>query len=121
MALTASLVNGLTGATCLIVDEVGRSLLGAEETRLFFDIVDRRQAKGGPGCMLFTSNLSPSEWGHSFADMGSALCAMDRIFDSAFVYFLSGESYRGRTTEAFRIGVGSAPEEGGIIESLMER
>lgn len=97
------LVNGLIKPSCLIIDEIGRCTFDTENTRIFFDIVDRRINKDGPNCMIFTSNKSPGTWEHYFDESDSLLCALDRIFDDALVFMMKGESYRGRKMKMFAI------------------
>ena len=58
----SSAVSGLVRPSCLIIDEIGRSIFDMENTRLFFDMIDRRCSKEGPNCMIFTSNLTPDKW-----------------------------------------------------------
>lgn len=38
----SSAVSGLVRPSCLIIDEIGRSIFDMENTRLFFDMIDRR-------------------------------------------------------------------------------
>jgi len=102
-----SVINGLVKPTCLIIDEVGRCVFGKENTRMFFDMVDRRYNKEGPNTMLFTSNLTPDKWNEYFNEDSSLLCALDRIFDNAKVIMIKGESYRGRKRETFAIEAGA--------------
>ena len=92
----SSAISGLVSPSCLIIDEIGRSIFDTENTRLFFDMIDRRCSKEGPNCMSFTSNLTPDKWRDFFRDEDSLLCALDRTFDAATVYLMKGESYRGR-------------------------
>ncbi len=106
-----SVVNGLVKSTCLIIDEVGRCIFDEANTRLFFDIVDRRIEKEGPSCMIFTSNKQPSTWRRYFTEEDSLLCALDRIFDQATVYTIKGKSYRGRKLKTVAL-------EAGIEKSL---
>lgn len=61
-----------------------------ENTRLFFDMIDRRCSKEGPNCMIFTSNLPPDKWRDFFREEDSLLCALDRTFDAATVYLMKG-------------------------------
>lgn len=91
----SSAVSGLVRPSCLIIDEIGRSIFDMENTRLFFDMIDRRCSKEGPNCMIFTSNLTPDKWRDFFREEDSLLCALDRTFDAATVYLMKGESYRG--------------------------
>lgn len=39
---TGSVINGLVKPTCLIIDEIGHDVFDKENTRLFFDVIDRR-------------------------------------------------------------------------------
>ena len=52
--------------SCLIIDEVGHCVFDKENTRMFFDLVDRRYNKEGPYTMIFTSNKQPSQWKQNF-------------------------------------------------------
>ena len=102
-----SVINGLVKPTCLIIDEVGRCMFSKENTRLFFDMVDRRYSKEGPNTMIFTSNMTPDKWNDYFDEGSSLLCALDRIFDNAKVIMIKGESYRGRKRETCAIETGT--------------
>lgn len=99
----ARTVNGLVKPSCLIIDEIGRCTFNAENTRLFFDIIDRRANKDAPNCIIFTSNKTPDLWKEYFQESDSLLCALDRIFDDALVFMMRGESYRGRKLETVSI------------------
>ncbi len=103
-----SVVNGLVKPSCLIVDEIGRCVFNKENTRLFFDMVDRRYSKEGPNSMVFTSNLMPSQWCEYFNEDESLRCALDRIFDDAVVYVIKGDSYRGKNLETYSITTAAA-------------
>jgi DNA replication protein DnaC len=48
--------------TCLIIDEFGYCDFDKENTRLFFDVVDRRYSKDMPNPMILTSNVEPDKW-----------------------------------------------------------
>ena len=41
-------------------------ILHKENTRLFFDLIDRRYSKEGNYSIIFTSNKNPSEWRNPF-------------------------------------------------------
>lgn len=94
-----TLLTALVRPSCLIIDEVGHCEFDKENTRLFFDMVDRRYHKEGNYNMVFTSNKAPSKWQENFCENDSLLCALDRIFDDAVVFTIKGESYRGRKLE----------------------
>ena len=77
-----------------IYNEIGRCVFDKENTRMFFDVIDRRYNKEGPNTMIFTSNKGPDKWGEFFNEDSSLLCALDRIFDDATVFMIKGNSYR---------------------------
>ena len=106
----SSAVSGLVRPSCLIIDEIGRSIFDMENTRLFFDMIDRRCSKEGPNCMIFTSNLTPDKWCDFFREEDSLLCALDRTFDAATVYLMKGESYRGRNLKTYSIEISDPAE-----------
>lgn len=106
----SSAVSGLVKPSCLIIDEIGRSIFDMENTRLFFDMIDRRCSKEGPNCMIFTSNLTPDKWRDFFREEDSLLCALDRTFDAATVYLMKGESYRGRNLKTYSIEISDPTE-----------
>ena len=95
----ASVLNGLVRPSCLIIDEVGHCEFDKENTRLFFDLIDRRYNKEGNFNIVFTSNKHPSHWRSNFNEDDALLCALDRIFDDATVFNIKGESFRGKKLE----------------------
>jgi len=101
-----SCINGLVKPSCLIIDEIGRCVFNQTNTRLFFDIVDRRYNKDGPNTIIFTSNKSPDKWGEYFREDDSLLCSLDRVFDDATVFIMKGDSYRGRKLETVALHTG---------------
>ena len=102
----SSCINGLVKPSCLIIDEVGRCVFDKENTRMFFDVIDRRYNKEGPNTMIFTSNKSPDKWGEFFSEDSSLLCSLDRIFDIATVFMIKGNSYRGKNCETIALSAG---------------
>lgn len=95
----ASCLNGLVRPACLIIDEVGRCEFDKENTRLFFDMIDRRYNRDGTNNIIFTSNKAPALWKNDFNEDDDLLCALDRIFDDATVFNIRGDSYRGKHLE----------------------
>ena len=96
-------ISNLVKPSCLIIDEVGHCVFDKENTRMFFDLVDRRYNKEGPYTMIFTSNKQPSQWKQNFNEDDSLLCALDRIFDDAMIFILRGNSYRGKECESYSL------------------
>ena len=95
----ASILNGLVRPSCLNIEEVGHCEFDKENTRLFFDLIDRRYNKEGNFNIVFTSNKHPSHWRTNFNEDDALLCALDRIFDDATVFNIKGESFRGKKLE----------------------
>ena len=106
---TGSMIDFLVKPSCLIIDEIGRCTFDKENTRLFFDLIDRRYSKEGSNCMIFTSNMQPDTWSEYFAEGSSLLCSLDRIFDDASVFIIKGDSYRGKNLETFKLQAGNPP------------
>ena len=104
-------VDFLVKPSCLIIDEIGRCVFDKENTRLFFDVIDRRYSKEGSNCMIFTSNMQPDTWSEFFTEDSTLLCALDRIFDDASVFIIKGESYRGKKQETFKLQAGNPPPQ----------
>lgn len=96
---TARMLDGVVRPSCLIIDEVGHCEFDKENTRLFFDLIDRRYNKEGNYNMIFTSNKNPSCWRENFNEDDALLCALDRIFDDATVFTIKGNSFRGNELE----------------------
>lgn len=107
----ASILNGLVRPSCLIIDEVGHCEFDKENTRLFFDLIDRRYNKEGSYNIVFTSNKNPSQWRDIFNEDDALLCALDRIFDDATVFTIRGESFRGRKLDKVALQIGRPPEK----------
>ena len=103
---TASMLTSLVRPSCLIIDEIGHCEFDKENTRLFFDLIDRRYNKEGAYNIVFTSNRSPSLWRENFSEEDSLLCALDRIFDDATVFNIQGESFRGKRLETYALQAG---------------
>ena len=109
---TASMLTSLVRPSCLIIDEIGHCEFDKENTRLFFDLIDRRYNKEGAYNIVFTSNRSPSLWRENFNEEASLLCALDRIFDDATVFNIHGESFRGKKLETYALQAGKAAPMG---------
>ena len=103
----STLLASLVRPSCLIIDEIGRCVFDRENTRLFFDLIDRRYEKEGTNCMIFTSNKQPDTWAEFFTEDSSLLCSLDRIFDDASVFVIKGDSYRGQNLETIKLEAGS--------------
>ena len=96
-------VAALVMPSCRIVVEVGRCVFVRACTDMFFDVVDRRYEKEGPNTLVLTSNTPVNNWGEFFTGDDALLCALDRIFDKASVFVMSGPSFRGADCETFSV------------------
>ena len=105
---TATMLTSLVRPSCLIIDEIGHCEFDKDNTRLFFDLIDRRYNKEGAYNIVFTSNRNPSLWRENFHEEDSLLCALDRIFDDATVFNIQGESFRGKKLETYALQTGKA-------------
>lgn len=103
---TDSCLSGLVRPSCLIIDEIGHCAFDKENTRLFFDLIDRRYNKEGNFNMIFTSNKNPALWREDFEEDATLLCTLDRIFDDATVFKLRGDSFRGKKLETVSLQTG---------------
>lgn len=106
-------VKSLVKPSCLIIDEIGYCNFDMENTRIFFDIVDRRYSKDMPNTMIVTSNVEPDKWVTFFADEPALKCAMDRFFDKALLISMKGKSYRGGCRRMIEVIAGN-----GLIPNL---
>jgi len=75
----------------LILDEVGYLPLDRKDANRFFQLVNRRHAKGS---MIATSNKRVSEWAELFGEEVLAAAILDRLLHDAEVLTINGPSYR---------------------------
>lgn len=99
----ARVVSGLVKPSCLIIDEVGRCEFDEACTNLLFDVVDKRYEKDGPNTLVLTSNTPVVNWDRFFHGGETLVCALDRVFDRASVFMMSGTTYRGRELETYSV------------------
>ena len=110
-------VNGLVKPSCLIIDEVGRCVFDQENTRIFFDIIDHRENKEGPNCIIFTSNKSPNEWKPFFEEYDSLLCSLNRVFNPGDVFIMRGESYHGKELRTYAVQAGGMNSDNALLDT----
>ena len=104
-----TLVSNLSGIPCIVIDEIDKCTLSREETAVFFDIVNRKYSNRGMGSIIITSNDAPSLWGKVFQDEKMALSIMDRLFDRAYCFNFTGESFRGKNKKVASLNFASDP------------
>lgn len=100
-------VKSLVKPSCLIIDELGYCNFDTENTRIFFDIVDRRYSKDTLNTMIVTSNMEPDKWVTFFSDEPALKCAIDRFFDKALLISMKGRSYRGNCRRKIEVVAGT--------------
>jgi len=104
-------LSHLAKFSCLIIDEVGHCTLTKDETRLFFQLVDRYYQKK-TGSIVLTSNLNVNHWDEVFFNDKTLECALDRILDDSIVFSVLGQSYRGRDKVFTKMKLKSRYESG---------
>lgn len=75
----------------LIIDELGYLPIDKEDSKLFFQLIDRRYEKKST---IITTNINFGEWDDIFGDPIIANAILDRILHHAKVISISGKSYR---------------------------
>lgn len=76
---------------CLIIDEIGYLPIDSEDSKLFFQLIDKRYEKKST---IFTTNINFSNWDEIFGDATIANAILDRILHHAHVVKITGKSYR---------------------------
>lgn len=75
----------------LIIDELGYLPIDKEDSKLFFQLIDRRYEKKST---IITTNINFGEWDDIFGDPVIANAILDRILHHAKVVSVNGKSYR---------------------------
>lgn len=75
----------------LIIDELGYLPIDKEDSKLFFQLIDRRYENKST---IITTNINFGEWDDIFGDPVIANAIVDRILHHAKVISISGKSYR---------------------------
>ena len=79
------------GYKLLIIDELGYLPITKEESKLFFQLIDRRYEKHST---IITTNINFSQWGDVFGDPLIASTIVDRLLHHSLVAKITGNSYR---------------------------
>lgn len=80
-----------SGYKLLIIDELGYLPISKEESKLFFQLVDRRYERNST---IITTNINFSQWDEIFGDAMIAGAIIDRLLHHATVVTIKGKSYR---------------------------
>ena len=75
----------------LIIDELGYLPIDAEDSKLFFQLIDMRYENKST---ILTTNINFNSWDDIFYDPIIAHAILDRILHHAHVVSISGNSYR---------------------------
>jgi len=75
----------------LIIDEIGYLPIDKEDSKLFFQLIDKRYENKST---IFTTNINFSQWDGVFRDPVIANAILDRVLHHAHVIHITGKSYR---------------------------
>lgn len=75
----------------MIIDELGYLPISKEDSKLFFQLIDRRYERNST---IITTNINFSQWDEIFGDPMIAGAIVDRILHHATVITIKGKSYR---------------------------
>jgi DNA replication protein DnaC len=85
-------VKKLVSPALLIIDELAYLNMSHQEANLFFQVISRRHDDGRP--TVVTTNKPFGEWNQVFHSDGTAHAIVDRLTESAEIFYLEGKSYR---------------------------
>ena len=84
-------IKHFTKYKCLIIDELGYLPIEPEDSKLFFQLIDKRYEKRST---IITTNINFSSWDKVFRDPTIANAILDRILHHSHVVNITGKSYR---------------------------
>ena len=84
-------IKKFCGYKLLIIDELGYLPISKEDSKLFFQLIDRRYEKNST---IITTNINFSMWDEIFGDPIIANAIIDRLLHHATVVTIKGKSYR---------------------------
>ena len=79
------------GYRLLIIDELGYLPISREDSKLFFQLIDRRYERNST---IITTNINFAQWDEIFGDPMIAGAIVDRLLHHAIVVTIKGKSYR---------------------------
>ncbi len=80
-----------SGYKVLIIDELGYLPISREDSKLFFQLIDRRYERNST---IITTNINFSQWDEIFGDPLIADAIIDRLLHHSTVITIKGKSYR---------------------------
>lgn len=84
-------IKKFSGYKLLIIDELGYLPISKNDSKLFFQLIDKRYEKSST---IITTNINFSQWDEIFGDPMIANAIIDRLFHHATVVTIKGKSYR---------------------------
>ena len=87
----AERLKKLCGYKVLIIDELGYLPITKEDSKLFFQLIDRRYEKSST---IITTNINFAQWDEIFGDPLIADAIIDRLLHHSNVLTIKGKSYR---------------------------
>lgn len=81
----------LSSYKLLIIDELGYLPISKEDSKLFFQLIDRRYERYST---IITTNISFSQWDEIFGDAITANAILDRLLHHSHIVTIKGNSYR---------------------------
>jgi len=75
----------------LIIDELGYLPIEAEDSKMFFQLIDKRYERRST---IITTNINFNNWDEVFHDAVTANAILDRVLHHAHVVNITGKSYR---------------------------
>lgn len=84
-------IKHFTKYKCLIIDELGYLPIEVEDSKMFFQLIDKRYEKRST---IITTNINFSNWDDVFKDPIIANAILDRILHHSHVVNITGKSYR---------------------------
>lgn len=79
------------GYKLLIIDELGYLPISKEDSKLFFQLIDRRYERNST---IITTNINFGQWDEIFGDPLIAGAIIDRLLHHAAIVTIKGKSYR---------------------------
>ena len=84
-------IKKLAGYKLLIIDELGYLPITKDDSKLFFQLIDKRYERNST---IITTNINFSQWDEIFGDPMIANAIIDRLLHHAVVVPIKGKSYR---------------------------
>lgn len=94
-----TVLKQLLNVDLLIIDEVGFKKIPLNHVDEFFEIIRQRYERNS---IIVTTNRSFEEWGNIFGDVVLASAIIDRLVHHAYIFRITGESYRIKSLQTMK-------------------